>query len=258
MAQFIPYCGTPPAPSSLHWNHAPVLAGVFVAGFALQFLISMSTSRRLAFATGWLLLALCFLSPLCNLSVALFSARATQHAILVLLGTPLIAFSMRSAIPFHSGRLLAANVAFMLTLWFWHMPSSLDGTLLNNWVYWAMNVSIVSAATWLWRETFNADGLPAFASVTFTGIQMTMLGAVLTFAATPLYSVYAVTTAPWALSQLDDQRLGGLIMWIPAGSLIVVYSAVALWLWLERFNTRGVRNETLSLSPTGAASGRTT
>lgn len=257
MAQFIPYCGTPPAPSSLHWNHAPVLAGVLVAGLALQFLIPMSAGRRLAFATGWLLLALCFLSPLCNLSVALFSARATQHAILILLAAPMIAFGMPAAIPFHSGRLLAANVAFMLTLWFWHMPSSLDGTLLNNAVYWAMNVSIVSAATWLWRETFDADGLHAFASVTFTGIQMTMLGAVLTFAAAPLYSVYAVTTAPWGLSQLDDQRLGGLIMWIPAGSLIVAYSAVALWLWLDRFDIRGVGSETLRLRPTDAALGRT-
>ena len=254
MSNFIPYCGTPPDPSSLHWNHAPVLTGMLTAGLALHFLLPIPARRRLAFIAGWLLLALCFLSPLCNLSVALFSARATQHAIIILLATPLIAFSMPCGAPVRSERLLVANVVFMLTLWLWHMPLFLDATLRGNVVYWAMNISIVSAAIWLWRETFGADGLHAFVGVTFTGLQMTMLGAVLTFAAAPLYSVYVVTTIPWGISQLRDQRLGGLIMWVPAGSLMVAYSAIALWLWLERFDLRRGSRAIVQVHSAGAQS----
>lgn len=188
--------------------------------------------------SGWLLLALCYLSPLCNLSVALFSARATQHAIIILLAAPLIAWSLSSATVVHSERLPVANIAFMVALWLWHMPLLLDATLQNNVVYWAMNLSIVAAAIWLWYETFRSDGLRAFVGVAFTSIQMTMLGALLSFAAAPFYSVYAVTTIPWGLTQLGDQQLGGLIMWVPAGVLIVAYSAFTLWLWLDRLDRR--------------------
>ena len=40
---------------------------------------------------GWLLLSLAFISPLCNLSVALFSARVAQHMAITLIAAPLIA-----------------------------------------------------------------------------------------------------------------------------------------------------------------------
>lgn len=232
MAEFIPYCGSPPTPASLHWNHAPVLTAALAGALAVQLLLPVARERKLAASCGWALLALCFLSPLCNLSVALFSARATQHAIIILLAAPLMA--PPPAARARPERLPAANIAFMVALWLWHMPSFLDATLQNNSVYWAMNACIVASAVWLWRETFGAGALHASIGVAFTSIQMTMLGALLTFAAAPLYSVYAFTTAPWGLPQLGDQRLGGLIMWVPAGLLVVAYSAAALWLWLHR------------------------
>ena len=57
---------------------------------------------------------------------------------------------------------------------------------------------------------------------------MSLLGAVITFARQPLFSVHEFTTAPWGFTQLEDQQLGGLLMWIPAGLLLTAYSIVAL------------------------------
>ena len=60
-----------------------------------------------------------------------------------------------------------------------------------------------------------------FATMLHTGA----LGALLTVSTAPWYPL--ATTAAWGLSALEDQQIGGLIMWIPAGT---VYIAAALWL----------------------------
>jgi cytochrome c oxidase assembly factor CtaG len=44
-----------------------------------------------------------------------------------------------------------------------------------------------------------------------------LLGALLTFAATPLYPIYRFGVAQWGLTLLEDQQIAGVLMWIPAG-----------------------------------------
>jgi len=55
---------------------------------------------------------------------------------------------------------------------------------------------------------------------------MGLLGALITFAGTPLYAPHAVSTLAWGLTPLEDQQLAGLVMWAPAAAL---YLAAALW-----------------------------
>jgi len=55
-----------------------------------------------------------------------------------------------------------------------------------------------------------------------TALHSSLLGALLTFAPTPWYLAYAHTTAAWGLTSLEDQQLGGLIMWIPAGGFYLL------------------------------------
>jgi len=81
---FVPYCGLAPVPGSLSWKLEPFLIGSLLAlaaaNLAYARLRAAATRDLAAGFVGWLLLSLAFVSPLCNLSVALFSARATQHA----------------------------------------------------------------------------------------------------------------------------------------------------------------------------------
>jgi cytochrome c oxidase assembly factor CtaG len=58
------------------------------------------------------------------------------------------------------------------------------------------------------------------------------LGAVLTLSSRLLYTVYASTTQPWGLSPIEDQQVGGLIMWVPGG---LAYIAAALALVVRLF-----------------------
>ena len=51
------------------------------------------------------------------------------------------------------------------------------------------------------------------------------LGALLTFASVPWYRTYA-DGAAWGLSALEDQQLGGLLMWVPGGIAYLVAALV--------------------------------
>jgi hypothetical protein len=84
-----------------------------------------------------------------------------------------------------------------------------------------------AAALVFWAAVFRASAPIAFLILFVTGVQMSLLGALLTFAAVPLFSVHEFTTAAWGLTPLEDQRLGGLLMWVPAGLLLTAYSVFA-------------------------------
>ena len=89
--QYIPYCGTPPLPGSASWNLDPVLILLLLAAGAwgMMRLRGAGPARQAAFASGWLVLVLALISPICNLSVALFSARVGQHMLLTLVAVQL-------------------------------------------------------------------------------------------------------------------------------------------------------------------------
>jgi putative membrane protein len=126
------------------------------------------------------------------------------------------------------GRPLLAAVIFAGLLWLWHSPAAYDLTFVSTPIYWTMHVTLIGAAIWLWSELFAADGrraVPAVAAALIAMVAMSLVGALITFSPRPIYAPHAVTTVAWGLSQLEDQQLGGAIMWVPGG---VVFLAAAL------------------------------
>lgn len=227
---FQPYCGSPPVPEALHWNLDPVLIGVLAVAFGAYALcyglskIRIGERQVLAGSAGFALLAAALITPLCNLSVALFAARAVQHVTMLLVAAPLLVMGMpRGRVgPIET---LTAPIVFAALLWFWHVPAFYDATLQNNVVYWAMHLTLFGAALSLWRGLLG-DGAAVFRSL-FTGVQMSALGALLTLSPRPWYSVYSTTTWSWGLSQSGDQQLGGVVMWV-VGSVLLSGFTVAL------------------------------
>jgi putative membrane protein len=66
-----------------------------------------------------------------------------------------------------------------------------------------------------------------------TILHTSVLGALLTFAPRPWYSSYVTTAPAWHFTALEDQQLGGLIMWIPAGTLLLIVALVLLVKWMN-------------------------
>jgi putative membrane protein len=246
IAPGLPYCGSPPFPGELlsRFNLDPVLLIVLVSLAALHLRAARAGSHRRAALAGWLIATAAFVSPLCALSVSLFSARVAQHMILVLLAAPLIALALPPARSQRfKFRLWCSAVTFFAALWFWHMPVPYDATFSSTTSYWLMHLTLFGAAIALWRELLHhplaqlADALVVGA---LTSMQMGLLGAVLTFASHPLFLSHLTTSAAWGLSALRDQQLGGLFMWVP-GIALFLFAAIRslnrLWTELDTEKT---------------------
>ncbi|CUH11355.1 Cytochrome c oxidase caa3 assembly factor (Caa3_CtaG) [Jannaschia seosinensis] len=214
------YCGPPPVPDAIwmRWNFDPYL----LAALALFALI---VGRNRPGAAAIAVLAVVFVSPLCALSSALFSARVVHHVLLIAVAAPLLAWSL----PAREARSPALSFAVSsAVLWAWHVPAAYDLALSHFGVYWTMQVTLLATATWFWRDVFAAARSPVDGLVFIVAgfAQMGMLGAILTFAPEALYAAHAVGPFAWGLTPLGDQQLGGLLMWVPAGLPYAVAGAV--------------------------------
>ena len=257
----VAYCGLPPSPGEIwmRWRLDPVVLSFLFAWLGLHLVgarMLRGTARRLTqrelafFCCGWTIATLALVSPLCPLSVSLFSARATQHAILTLLAAPLIAASrpldalVAAVFIEHPGRTwpraprhsMRAAATFAAMLWLWHSPLAYAATFVSVTLYWMMHVTLFGSACWLWgtllrRENALVGGL--LASIA-SSVQMGLLGALITLSPRPFYAPHFATTDAWGLTPLQDQQLGGVVMWVPGCTVFLIVATIALGACLAR------------------------
>lgn len=209
------------------------------------------------FWTGWWTLAVALVSPLHPLGQVLFSAHMTQHELLMVgaapllvLGRPLVAVLF--ALPRGDARGLSRLgrsprarsawriatdpfVAWLLhavVLWVWHVPRLFEATLRNEAVHHLQHATFFGSALLFWWALIHGRaglrGCGAAILYLFTTmLHSGLLGALLTFSETVVYPSYANVAAGRWLNAVEDQQLGGLIMWIPAG-LVYLCGALAL------------------------------
>ena len=224
----IAYCGLPAVPGDVwtHWNLDPL----FIAAIAaLAFAVGRGYSRNAR--AGWAataLLLIVFVSPLCALSSALFSARTIHHVLVIAAIAPILAlaFPQRRPARLPLSVLVAAHA---IILWLWHLPPIYAWGLATVPAYWLMQGSLVGSAWLMWRAIASpaAQPGPALVALGATAGQMGLLGALIVFASRPLYAVHFSSTWVWGLSPLADQQLAGLLMWVPA---ILPYLGTGLWI----------------------------
>lgn len=221
----------------------------------------------LCFALGWISLVIALDSPLHEIGEQLFWVHMTQHEILMLVSAPLLVLG-RPLVPFlwalpSSWRERLANFSraqtfrtlwsavslpvsgwllSALALWIWHVPWLFDRTLHSDWVHAAQHTTFLVTALLFWWPLANRSsilGLGGGLVYVFTTILHTsVLGALLTFAPRAWYSSYLTTAPAWRLTALEDQQLGGLIMWIPAGTLLLIVALVLLVKWIQESQIR--------------------
>lgn len=219
---WIPYCGAAPLPGDwlASWNGDPLL----LLGLALVAYLAWRRDAAPAFWAGMALLVLLFVSPLCALSSALFSVRVAHHVILTAVAAPLLLWGLPRLVVSGSAALWAAG--HILLFWVLHAPAPYVAALSNDLIFWTMQLSLLASAMTFWGALRRASAPIAILLLLAMMVQMGLLGALITFAGTPLYAPHAISTLAWGLTPLEDQQLAGLIMWAPAAAL---YLAAALW-----------------------------
>jgi putative membrane protein len=213
----------------------------------------LSVWRVQCYAIGWVALAAALISPIHSYGERYFWVHMLQHEILMLvaapflvLSRPLIAMSWGLPIVLRSkiGRLqcslrnswaqlsrpIVAWGLHAVALWVWHLPSLFAATLESDWIHAAQHFSFFFSGllfTWVAIETKRTAAAHGTAIIYLftTAIHTSILGALLAFSSTPWYEAYGLRSIEASFTVLDDQRLGGLIMWIPGG---VVYLLLAV------------------------------
>ncbi len=214
-------------------------------------------ARATAFGGGCVALAVLLLGPLDSAAPRSFALHMVQHEGLMLIaapllvlgrGMPLFLWAMPHGLRLSFGRALQSGTlrrpwevltapltAWLLhaaALWLWHAPPLFNAALRDPALHQWQHVTFLLSALLFWhavlrRASHGAQGMALLYLFTTT-IHTGVLGALLTFARRPLYSSMEQGLAPWlGLTPLEDQQLGGLIMWVPGA---LVYVGMALWL----------------------------
>lgn len=227
---WLTYCGAAPAPAELlsRWNWDPWLLAAIAAGMVGYTMFAPRQSGRDgAFVALVLSLVVLFVSPFCALGAALFTARVVHHLALVFLVAPLLIALRAEAFRRLGGSLALWTALQALVFWAWHVPALYAAALSHDGLFWAMQVSIaLSAAVW-WAKLLRAPAAGAVASLLVAMVLMGLLGALLTFVPRPIYAPHLLTTQAWGLTPLEDQQIGGVVMWAP-GSLVYLLTAMAI------------------------------
>jgi putative membrane protein len=225
----------------------------------------VSKQQAACFALGWVALVAALVSPLDPLGGRLFSAHMVQHELLMVvaapllvLGRPLAAWTWalapaqrRNAGRWFQGRVwgglwsaltdpMGAWSLHALALWAWHIPTAFDAALTNEGWHIAQHVSFLGTALFFWWSVLGHDprgryGPGHSAAYLFTTMMHTSaLGALLSLAPTPWYAPYIPLTGALGLDPVDDQQLGGLVMWVPAALAYVIAALAVIGRMLTR------------------------
>ena len=222
-----------------------------------------------AFAAGWVALAVAMMGPLDAWAAHSFAAHMLQHELLMLvaapllvLGRPLAAWTWalsgggrrraRALIAIKPWRRawrfvtqpLGATLVQLVALFVWHLPALFDLAGTHASLHALQHASFLATALCFWWATTTPlrrrpDAPDNRAGVSLACLFVTMiatgaLGALLTFAPTPWYREYGGVALPWAASALEDQQLGGLLMWVPGGAVYLVVGLLHAWQLLSR------------------------
>ena len=216
--------------------------------------------EAMRFALGWLALAAALLSPIDAWAERSFAVHMVQHELLMVVAAPLLVLgrpleAWAWALPAGIQRFLAAFtrtpglrpvwrvitepvgawVFHAIALWIWHLPLFFTAALANESVHVLQHTCFFASALAFWWSVLRGVRAPdatSMASLFTTMLHTSLLGALLTFAPTPWY---AVDPFALGLTPLEDQQLGGVVMWVPGGLayLFAGLAVAARWLALE-------------------------
>lgn len=244
------------------------LLAMYIGGAVRRGQIYVLRWRHASFFAGWFSLFLALVSPIHELGEQLFSAHMLQHEIMILVSAPLIAASHPSATCLWAFApreradigawvhridqmrviryLTTPLIAWLLesvALWVWHIPVLYQATLQSDWIHAAQHLSFFLTAVVFWSALYGVGrSAMRYGAATFyvfgAAVHCSALGALLSFSTVLWYPVYAETTARWGLTPLEDQQLGGVIMWVPSAIVFIIVALALFARWLGESDRR--------------------
>jgi len=243
------------------WNiHLSVAAGLVLLGGLYVYLGGLESPRRqvASFLGALVVLLLALNGPLHNLSdTYLFSAHMGQHLLLTLVFPPLLLYGtpahvirplLRPRWVMPVGRVvtrpLAAALLFTGPIVIWHLPALYEAALRHHNLHILQHLVFLTTAVIMWWPVLSPvpelPRIPHLLQMLYLfllGIPMSVTGALITLSDSVLYPLYAAAPRVGGLSPLEDQQIGGLLMWVLGGFMLWIVMSVVWFrysVWDER------------------------
>ena len=211
----------------------------------------------LRFTAAWLVLAGALFSPIDAFADRSFALHMAQHELLMLVAAPLFVLARPleawtwalapgirraasgiaharwakpgwQAIASHSG----AWCLHASALWIWHVPALFVAAVADPSLHVLQHACFLGSALLFWWSVLRHRSAGALFSVFTTMLHPGALGALLSLTTHPWYLAPAQSTM-LGLSALEDQQLGGLIMWAPGSLAYLIAGLVLVAGWLS-------------------------
>jgi putative membrane protein len=227
--------------------------------------------RLAAFLGGLFTIVLSLLSAIDSFSADLFLMHMIQHLLLIMIAAPLI--MVANPFPFllwglprgrELGLALFAPGArfaqllrkatgpgitwllFVACIWGWHDPGAYDAALKSDLVHDIEHLSFYLTALLFWWHVTQSGprvhrSLSPGARIAYTlsVVPANMIaGVAISFAGEPLYEHYLTVPRLWGLTALQDQQLGGTIMWIPGSMMYLLATIALIAAWMQQEEQR--------------------
>jgi cytochrome c oxidase assembly factor CtaG len=235
---------------------------IYLVGWRRLSKRSSRPPRAALFLSGWTVLTLSLVSPLHAAGERSFTMHMIEHELIMLVATLLLAMSSSGAVmawglprplrlslagswksPLQSTwkRLtepVTATAIQSVVMWLWHAPPLFDRALESSGWHIAQHACFFISSLLFWwamlhprRGGYGVSAACLFATSLIGGA----LGALMSFSSSPWYADYAAMgmTGVLDLDPLTDQRLAGLIMWIPGGMVHGVAAILLFYKWLK-------------------------
>jgi cytochrome c oxidase assembly factor CtaG len=205
--------------------------------------------RQACFGSGLLVIAVALVSPISDLAEDLVIAHMTEHLLLGDIGSLLLVLGLTGpllqpilAIRFFDRLRILAHPAVALPLWalnlfFWHAPPLYDAAYGTAPVHALEHTTFIFFGCMMWMPVFGPLPKPQWftapwkvgyvIAVRFVGA---ILGNVLMWSGTVLYTIYAPGERHWGISPLADQSTAGVIMMVE-GTFVAL--GVLAWVFFE-------------------------
>jgi putative membrane protein len=213
---------------------------------------TVSGARKISFFSALFLIFASLNGPLHDLSDDyLFSAHMVQHLILTLAMPPLMIAGVPGWMlrPLLCNRVIGAIarkitkpvwcfIIFNLAIIVWHLPMFYNAAMANHNIHIVEHLIFMAAAVLMWWPLTSQ--LPELPRLPYPGqilycflmsIPMSIVAVYITLADHILYPAYSAAPRIFPLSPMEDQLLGGLIMWVPGGLIFVIIMSVVFFKW---------------------------
>ena len=215
--------------------------------------------QQIAFHSGTLILVVALISPLDELGDEyLFSAHMLQHLLMMFVTAPLwllgslaglidLILPKQLVVPaLWMTRPVAAFIVFTSVMYIWHFPGLYNLAQANEGVHILEHLMYIGSSLIGWWPVASQAGSiiskpPAPVSMLYLflmTIPCTALAAILTFSSQPLYPLYVEAPRIIGLSVLEDQHMGGLLMWLPTHMVLLLALGITFFQWLNSDENR--------------------